>query len=222
MSSMSCNRLGLGGSELLCALDLVAVIIEVLGSSMGTGLVGIAFSGPTLLCLTSFFLRSGFDLFDIIVFSTKLFLLRLQVSSHAWNVVNFRFGTIDFVTGRGYRSITCFKFNSLCWLQPCPVNIRGSIGSGNGGHNSGTASVATAVSAGAAPAGVRGGVRLCSCAASVIALVTIAAAKSESWNTSMVNGHRPVFLKPLTALWTDAAFPYPTFRISATCHVTRL
>ena len=72
--------------------------------------------------------------------------------------------------------------------------------------NSGTASMATAVSAGAATHGVRGGVwlcscpititaavsagtatagitgdiGLCSCAASVITLVTVAAAKSES------------------------------------------
>ena len=79
-----------------------------------------------------------------------------------------------------------------------------------GGHNSGTASMETAVSAGAATAGVRGGVGLCSfvvtmatavsvgaatagvrdidgigfcsCSASVITLVTVAAAKSESWS----------------------------------------
>ncbi|KAI0237746.1 hypothetical protein LSAT2_011672 [Lamellibrachia satsuma] len=44
-----------------------------------------------------------------------------------------------------------------------------------------------------------GGIGLCSCAASVITLVTVAAAKSESWNTYMVNDHRPAFLKPLTA-----------------------
>ena len=31
------------------------MVFEVLGSSVDTGLVGIAFSGPTLLCLTSFF-----------------------------------------------------------------------------------------------------------------------------------------------------------------------
>ena len=74
------------------------------------------------------------------------------------------------------------------------------------GHNSGTASMATAVSAGAATTGVRGGMWLCCCAvtmatvvsagaatavvrggiglrsraASVITLVTVAAAKSES------------------------------------------
>ena len=176
MSLIRSNRLGLGGSELLCALDWVAVVLEVLCSSVGTGLVSIAFSGPTLLCLTSFFLRSGFDFFDIIVFSTKLFLYGLQVSSHAWDVVTFRFRTIAFVTGRGDRSI--FKFNSLRWLQPCLVGIRGSIGSGSSGHNPGTASVATAVSVGAATAGVRGGVGLCSCASPVIALVTVAAAKS--------------------------------------------
>ena len=134
--------------------------------------------------------------------------------------------TMAFVTGRGDRSIACFKFNSLRWLQPCLVGIRGSIGSGSCGHNSGTAFVATAVSAGAATTdvrggvglcscavivtiavsagaatvGVRGGVGLCSCTASVIALVTVAATKSESWNTYMVNDHRPAFLKSLTIL----------------------
>ena len=59
--------------------------------------------------------------------------------------------------------------------------------------------MATAVSAGAATVGIRGGVGLCSCAASVITLVTVAATKSESWNTPMVNNHRPAFVKPLTA-----------------------
>ena len=54
-----------------------------------------------------------------------------------------------------------------------------------GGHNSGTAPMATAVNAGAARAGVRGGVGLCCRAVFVITLVTVAAAKSESWNTSM-------------------------------------
>ena len=44
-----------------------------------------------------------------------------------------------------------------------------------------------------------GGIGLGSCAASVITLVTVAAANSESWNTYMVNDHRPAFLKPLTA-----------------------
>ena len=79
--------------------------------------------------------------------------------------------------------------------------------------------MATSVSAGAATAGVRGGIGLCSSATSVITLVTIAAAKSESWNTYMVNDHRPAFLKPLTAFWTDAAFLYATLRISATCYI---
>ena len=37
-------------------------------------------------------------------------------------------------------------------------------------------------------AGVRGGIGLCSCAASVITLVTVAAAKSDTY---MVNDHRP-------------------------------
>ena len=40
--------------------------------------------------------------------------------------------------------------------------------------------MATAVSAGAATTGVRGGVGFCSCAASMITLVTVAAAKTES------------------------------------------
>ena len=39
--------------------------------------------------------------------------------------------------------------------------------------------MATAVSAGAATVGVRGGMGLCSCAASVITLVNVAAAKSK-------------------------------------------
>ena len=56
-----------------------------------------------------------------------------------------------------------------------------------------TVTLATAVSAGAATAGVRGGVGLYYCAASVITLVTVAAAKSESWNTSIVNDHIPAF-----------------------------
>ena len=63
----------------------------------------------------------------------------------------------------------------------------------------------TAVSVGVATAGVTGDIGLCSCAASVITLVTVAAAKSESWNMYMVNDHRPAFPKPLTAFWTDAA-----------------
>ena len=42
---------------MLCALDLVAVILEVLGSWVGVDLVGVAISGPTLLCLANFFLR---------------------------------------------------------------------------------------------------------------------------------------------------------------------
>ena len=114
--------------------------------------------------------------------------------------------------------------------------------------------MATAVSAGAATAGVRGGVGMCSCAvtmatafvqcwscnswgqrwrravllcshhgnnchavlelqqlgsemaqgctlvhaASVTTLVTVAVAKSESWNTYMINYYRPAFMKPLT------------------------
>ena len=45
----------------------------------------------------------------------------------------------------------------------------------------------------------RGGIGLCCCADSVIKLVTVAAEKSESWNTYMVNDHRPAFLKQLTA-----------------------
>ena len=57
--------------------------------------------------------------------------------------------------------------------------------------------MATSVSAGAATTGVRGGIGLCFSAASVITLVTIEAAKSESWNMYMVNDHRPAFLKPL-------------------------
>ena len=61
-----------------------------------------------------------------------------------------------------------------------------------------------------ASAGVRGGIGLCYCAASGITLVTVAAAKSESWSTYMVNDHIPAFLKPLTAFWTDAAFLYAT------------
>ena len=77
----------------------------------------------------------------------------------------------------------------------------------------------TAVSAGAATAGVTGDIGLCTCAASVITLVTIAAANSESWNTYMVNDHILAFLKPLTIFWTDAAFVYATLRISATCHI---
>ena len=56
-SLMSCNRLGFGGSELLCALDLVAVVLEVLDTLVDVGLVGVAISGPTLLCLVIFFLR---------------------------------------------------------------------------------------------------------------------------------------------------------------------
>ena len=79
--------------------------------------------------------------------------------------------------------------------------------------------MATAVSAGALTTGVRGDVGLCSCAASVITLVIVAVAKSESWNTYMVNDHRPAFLESLTAFWRDAAFLYVTLRISATCHV---
>ena len=59
----------------------------------------------------------------------------------------------------------------------------------------------------------------CVCAAYMIILVTVAAAKLESWNMSVFNGHRPAFLKPLTAFWTDAAFLYATLRISMTCHV---
>ena len=51
--------------------------------------------------------------------------------------------------------------------------------------------MAIAVSAGSATAGVRGDVGLCSCAASVITLVTIVAAKSESWNSYMVIDHIP-------------------------------
>ena len=47
--------------------------------------------------------------------------------------------------------------------------------------------MATTVRAGAATAGVRGGMGLCSYAASVITLDTVAAAMSESWNTYMVN-----------------------------------
>ena len=46
-----------------------------------------------------------------------------------------------------------------------------------GGHNSGTASMATAVSAGVTTTSVRGGVGLCYCTTSVITLVTVAAAK---------------------------------------------
>ena len=33
------------------------------------------------------------------------------------------------------------------------------------------------------------------------------------------NSHIPAFMKPLTSFWTDAAFLYATFRMSATCHV---
>ena len=58
---------------------------------------------------------------------------------------------------------------------------------------------ATAVSAGAATAGVRGGVGVCYCAASVITFVNVAVAKSGSWKTYIANDHRPAFLKPLTA-----------------------
>ena len=74
------------------------MVLEVLGSWVGVGLVGVAISGPTLLCLASF-----------------------------------------------------------VWLCSCTVTM------------------ATAVSAGAATTGVRGHIGLCSCAASVIALVTVAA-----------------------------------------------
>ena len=67
-----------------------------------------------------------------------------------------------------------------------------------------------------------GGIGLCSCAASVITLVTVTAAKSESWNKYMVNDHRPAFMKPLTAFWTNAGFLYATLRISVICHVVCL
>ncbi|KAI0216172.1 A disintegrin and metalloproteinase with thrombospondin motifs adt-1 [Lamellibrachia satsuma] len=54
------------------------------------------------------------------------------------------------------------RATTVASYHPCPVGIGDSIGSGSGGHNFGTASMATAVSAGAAPAMVRGGVGLCS------------------------------------------------------------
>ena len=128
---MSCNRVGLGGSELLCALDRVAMVIE--GETNPWVCVGLTFSGPTLLCLA---------------------------------IVSFF-----------------------------------------GGHNSGTASMATAVSVGAATAGIRGDLGLCSCATSVITLIIVAAAKSESWNTYMINDHTPTYL------------PEVTNSILAICHV---
>ena len=73
-------------------------------------------------------------------------------------------------------------------VAPCAVTMATAVSAGAAtvgvrggmGLRSCAVTMATAVSAGAATVGVRGGMGLCSCAASVITLVTIAAAKSES------------------------------------------
>ena len=113
---------------------------------MGVGLVGIAFSGPTWLCLT---------------------------------IVSF-FG--------GHNSGTASIATAVS-AGAAPTGVRSGVGLG-----SCAITMTTAVCALAATAGVRGGIGLCSCAASVITLVTIAAAKSESWTTYMVNDRRPAFI----------------------------
>ena len=76
-------------------------------------------------------------------------------------------------------------------LCSCAVTTATAGVRGGGGLHSCAVTMATAVSAGAAISRVRGGVGLCSCAAYVITLVTVAAANSGSWNTYMVNDHRP-------------------------------
>ena len=151
------------------------MVLEVLCSWMGVGLVGVAISCSTLLCLASY-------------------------------------GTASMATAISAGVVTtCFR----CGIGMCSFVITMTTAL-SAGVRGGT--MATAVNAGDAIAGVRGGIGLCCCAASVITLVTVAAAKS--WNTYIVNDHRPAFLKPLIAFWTGAAFLYATLGISATCHFT--